>query len=419
MNKTTLQRVLSRVNADCEKVEGFQHGIGKLSFADEYTPGEVKLWIPCGITLIDLALGGGLPIGRVVELFSENESEGKTTLAFHFMAQLQRYANGGGLGLWLEQETAMDKERAENGLGVDTGNLFIDCPHSVEDGFIRIWKWLDRMSEESECANQPKLIVWDTIAAASSRASAGGDMYADGIASKPRAIGEGLRGLVQKLYKCNATLLLLNQSYVNIRAKQTYIVYEQPGGKGLKFYSTIRFKVKRVGRAAEKKTIKSGKEGKNTQIGIVAEVEVVKNKIAPPYRSVNTAIIGYKGYNNPLSYAHFYADLKLEDMVQSAGAYYRLAGAEKCVTWDSIDSLQENPEVWAGICPHFYAKALELFPLPPDRRVDESTGWVTKIDGVDQFVSFGDGEREMSEGEVEVAGQKVKKSRAKKKKSKK
>lgn len=422
MKNKALRSVLTKVNKACEAEEGFQHGIGKLSFADEYTPGEVKLWIPSGINLVDFMLGGGLPVGRVVELFSEHESEGKTTLALHFMAQLQRYANGGGLGLWLEQETAMDKERAEHGIGVDTKNLFIDCPHSVEDAFVRIWKWLDAVSDPKEgWPDVPKLIVWDTVAAATTRAGAAGNQYAGGMSEKPRIISENLRGLVQRLYKCNATFLVLNQSYTVIGGKNPFPTYEQPGGKGLKYYSSIRFKVSKRGHLAEAKTVKSGKEGRNTKTGILPEIETVKNKTAPPFRSVRAALNGYHGYNNPLSYAHFYADMKMADMVSPAGAYYRLAGAEKCVKWADIAGMEQDSEQWAPIHAAFCQRAVEMFPLPPDRRVNPKTGWVEKIEGVEQFVSSGDGDKAMSEEDIARASEKVKRSKksAKKKVSKK
>lgn len=417
-NREALQRVLERVNSACEAEEGFQHGLGKLTFADEYTPGEVKLWIPSGINLIDLPLGGGLPCGRVVEIFSEDESEGKTTIALHFMAQLQRFARGGGLGLWLEQETALDKDRAAEGLGVDTASLFMDGPHSVEDGFIRIWKWLDETCAVDEFKAQPKLIVWDTIAAAPPRAEAAGQMYADGMTSKPRAISAALRGLVQRLYKANATLLMLNQSYTNIRSKLPFPVYEQPGGKGLKFYSSIRLRLKRIGYTAESKTVKSGKAGKNTKTGIIVEMETVKNKTAPPFRSAHLALAGYRGYNNPLTYAHHFADLKRDDLIKPKGAYYQLAGAGKNVTWSQIEELETSSE-WPAIQGSFWGASLEMFPLPPDRRLNPETGWIEKIDGVDQFLSFGDGERPMTEEEIARASEKVTKPKPRKKSGKK
>lgn len=410
MSREALGRVLARLRGQCEQVEGFKYGLDKVEFAHDHTPGQVKMWIPSGIALLDYALGGGLPCGRVIELFSEQESEGKTTLGLHFMAQLQRR---GGAGLWLEQETAMDKDRAQRGLGVDTDSLLITCPHSVEDGFIIIRSWIEQMAEEPDYKGKPLLIVWDTIAAAPTRASQAGDMFAGGMAEKPRVIAEALRSMVQFLYKNNATLLMLNQSYTNISARLPFPVYEQPGGKGLKFYSSVRVKVKKIGYTAEGKTVKGGKEGQNTKTGIIAEVSTVKNKVAPPYRSVNLALLGPTGYNNPLSFAHYYSDTKQTDMIsQSGSGRYGLPSGDT-VYWKDIETLDKDPS-WPTILGAWCQRATELFPLPPDRQLNPETGWIEAIEGVEPFQSFGDGEKEMSAEDVEIMARKVVKSRKKK-----
>src|SRR5690606_10881617 len=118
--KDALASVLGKIRNSLEKTDGFSFGLDNINFADTYTPGEVKRWIPSGVNLLDLVLGGGLPVGRICELFSESESEGKSTFALHFAAQCQ--ARGGSV-LWFEQEAALDRDRARR-IGVDTENMF-------------------------------------------------------------------------------------------------------------------------------------------------------------------------------------------------------------------------------------------------------------------------------------------------------
>jgi RecA/RadA recombinase len=345
----------------------------------------------------------------VVELFSIKESEGKSTLAQAFEIQTQL---GGGLVMHKEQETAMDIDRFER-MGGDPSNMFITCPHSVEDGFITARSWLESLAE-TEFAEVPKLIVWDTIAAAPTRAEQGENMYADGMASKPRIIGQSLRGMVQLLYKCNATLLLVNQSYTCINSKLPFPVYEQPGGKGIKFYSSLRIEVKRCGYLAEAKTVKGGKEGQNTKTGILSEITTVKNKVAPPFRTVRVALEGPTGYNNPLTYAHWFMDTKETDMISGASGYYQIPGRAKKLRWGELSAIPANDPalaVWAG-------RALQRFPLPVDRQVNPATGWVEHIDGMAQFQSSGGGEREMTDEEVAEANKKAKMAAKKKAKKK-
>lgn len=398
--KQALSDVLKKIRGNLEKKEGFSYGLDRIDFADVYTPGEVKSWIPSGINLLDYVLGGGLPVGRVCELFSESESEGKSTLALHFAAQCQ--ARGGAI-LWFEQETALDKERARR-MGVDTDSLVITCPHSVEDGFLVLQEWVRAVSNDKAFQGAPLLIVWDTIAAAPTRAEHGDNPFASGMTAKPRIISQALRPAVQYLYKANATLLLVNQSYTQINSKLPFPVYEQPGGKGIKFYSSLRFRVKRKGYLSEAKTVKSGEAGKNTKTGILVEVETVKNKLAPPFRSVRLALEGPTGLNNPLSFAHYYADTKQTDMVSGGGGgRYGLAG-EVTTYWKDLEqAVSQNPDVLQK----WQVRASELFPLPPDRQVNPNTGWVEMVEGTQQFLSFGDGERAMTDEEIELAAERV------------
>ena len=405
--KEALSRVLKKTRDRCEKVDGYLPGLDRIEFADDYVPGAVKRYIPSGVNLIDFALGGGLPLGRVVELYSIKESEGKSTLAQAFELQMQR-ANG--LVMHYEQETAMDIDRYQR-MGGDPESMFISCPRSVEDAFISMRSWLEELAT-TEFAEVPKLIVWDTIAAAPPRAELGENMYADGMMAKPRIISQSLRGIVQLLYKSNATLLLVNQSYTCINARLPFPVYEQPGGKGIKFYSSVRIEVKKVGFLAEAKTVKSGKDGQNTKTGILTQVLVVKNKVAPPFRSVQVALEGPTGYNNPLSYAHTFMDAGEVAMISGHKGYYQIPGAKKKIRWNEISSIPpENPAlgVWAG-------RALQMFPLPPDRQVNPATGWVEHIEGMNQFTSAGDGDREMTSEEIEVAVTKTTRKRKKAKK---
>jgi len=220
--------------------------------------------IPSGSVSLDLALGvGGVPRGRIIEIFGP-ESSGKTTLALHILANAQKM---GGKGAFVDAEHALDPEYAKR-LGVDVENLLISQPDTGEDA-LNILETLVRSGAIS-------CVVVDSVAALTPRAEIEGEMGAQFIGLQARLMSQALRKLTALADRTKTTIIFINQIRSQIgmgpmvRAEST----TTPGGRALKFYSSIRIEVKRVGQ------IKKGEE----VIGSRVKAKVVKNKVAPPFK---------------------------------------------------------------------------------------------------------------------------------------
>lgn len=262
--------------------------------------GNVEVF-PTGIPSLDIALGGGIPRGRVVEIYGP-ESSGKTTLASHIIGQVQKR---GGLAAFIDAEHAFDPEYAKT-LGVHLEDLLVSQPDTGEQG-LEITETLVR-------SNAVDVVVVDSVAALVPRAEIEGEMGDAMVGVQARLMSQALRKLTGAISKSRTTVIFINQIRMKIG-----VMFGNPetttGGNALKFYASVRMEIRR------KEQIKEG----DTVVGVVTGVKVVKNKIAPPFRTALFDIIYGEGISREGSLLDTGAEL---DVVRKSGAWYYL-GEEK------------------------------------------------------------------------------------------
>jgi recombination protein RecA len=252
--------------------------------------------IPTGSLSLDLALGGyGVPRGRVLEIFGP-ESSGKTTLTLHIIANAQR---AGGVAAFIDAEHALDPSWAKR-LGVQLDDLLVSQPDTGEQG-LEICEMLVR-------SNAVDVIVIDSVAALIPRAEIEGDMGDSHVGLQARLMSQALRKLTAAIAKSRTTVIFINQ----IREKIGVMFGNPettPGGRALKFYSSIRIDVRRTGSIKEAEVA----------VGNRTRARVVKNKIAPPFREAEFDIMFDRG----ISYEGDLLDLAAADnVVEKMGAWY-------------------------------------------------------------------------------------------------
>ncbi len=252
--------------------------------------------ISTGSIALDVALGvGGLPKGRIIEVFGP-ESSGKTTLALHVIAEAQKK---GGVCAFIDAEHALDVLYARK-LGVNTDDLIISQPDTGEQA-LHIVEYL-------VCSGAVDVIVVDSVAALTPRAEIEGDMGDQHMGLQARLLSHGLRKLTSVVSKANCILLFINQIRMKIG-----VVYGNPetttGGNALKFYTSIRLDIRKIGTIKDKDVI----------IGNQTKVKVVKNKVAPPFKQADFDIM----YNEGISKLGEIIDMGVKfGFIEKAGSYY-------------------------------------------------------------------------------------------------
>jgi recombination protein RecA len=275
--------------------------------------------VPTGALTLDLALGGGLPKGRVVEIYGP-ESSGKTTLALHALAEVQKL---GGIAAFVDAEHALDPRYA-GVLGVDIENLLVSQPDTGEMAL----EVVDQLIR----SNAVDIIVVDSVAALTPRAEIEGDMGDAQVGSQARLMSQAMRKITGNIGKSGCTVIFLNQLRQKIG-----VTYGNPetttGGNALKFYASVRLDIRRI------QTLKKGTE----EFGIRAKVKVAKNKIAPPFRIAEFDIIFGKG----ISSLGCILDMAEETgVVVRKGAWYSYNGENVGQGRDNtIIYLEKNPDI--------------------------------------------------------------------------
>jgi recombination protein RecA len=328
------QAALQRVIAQIEK----QYGQGSIMQMDENCYAQIE-GIGTGALSLDIALGGvGLPRGRITELFGP-ESSGKTTLALHVIASAQK---AGGVAAFIDAEHALDTTWAKK-LGVDVSSLLVSQPDTGEQA-------LD-IAEMLIASNSVDVIVVDSVAALTPKAELEGDIGDTHVGLQARLMSQAMRKLAGVAHKSGCTLLFINQLRQKIG-----VVFGNPevttGGNALKFYSSVRLEVRRIG------PIKDG----TVIAGNRTRVKIVKNKLAPPFREVEIDIL----YGRGVWEAGDLLDRGLESgVIERSGAWLGWGdrqlgqGREKAAL-----ALDQDPELCAALRQIILEHAKSGAPLP-------------------------------------------------------
>lgn len=279
--------------------------------------------ISTGSMSLDVALGGGIPRGRIVEIYGP-ESSGKTTLSLHVLAEAQKK---GGSVAFIDAEHALDPEYARK-IGVNVDELILSQPDSGEQA-LEIVETLVR-------SNALDVIVVDSVAALTPRAEIDGDMGDSHMGLQARLMSQALRKLTAVTSKSKTTVIFLNQLRMKIG-----IMFGNPetttGGQALKFYSSIRMDIRSIGKIEEASTL--DKE----QIGIRVKVKIVKNKMAAPFKIAEFDVL----YNKGISFEGDLLDLAAKyNVVRKAGAFYSYKETKLGQGRESVKSfMQENAKI--------------------------------------------------------------------------
>jgi recombination protein RecA len=296
-----------------------QHGKGSVMRLGERSAAPIEV-IPTGSIALDVALGiGGLPRGRVIEIFGP-ESSGKTTVALHAVANAQA---AGGLAAFIDAEHALDPEYAR-ALGVDTDALLVSQPDTGEQA-LEIADMLIR-------SGALDVIVIDSVAALVPRAEIEGEMGDSHVGLQARLMSQALRKITGALSNSGTTAIFINQLREKIG-----VMFGSPetttGGRALKFYASIRLDVRRI------ETLKDGSDA----VGNRTRVKVAKNKVAPPFKQAEFDIV----YGRGISREGSLIDVGVEQgLIRKSGAWYTYEGDQLGQGKENVRTfLRDNPDL--------------------------------------------------------------------------
>ena len=278
--------------------------------------------VPTGSLSLDIALGaGGIPKGRIVEIYGP-ESSGKTTVALHMVAEVQKR---GGIAGFIDAEHALDPVYARN-IGVDIDNLYISQPDSGEQAL--------EITETMVRSGAVDIVVVDSVAALVPKAEIDGEMGDSHVGLQARLMSQALRKLTAAVSKTHCIVIFINQLREKIG-----VMFGNPetttGGRALKFYASIRMDVRRI------ETLKSAGE----QVGNRTRIKIVKNKIAPPFKQAEFDIMFGKG----ISKEGDILDLAVGcDVINKSGAWFAYQGEKIGQGRENAKNyLAQNPEILA------------------------------------------------------------------------
>lgn len=293
--------------------------------------------VPTGALSLDIALGaGGYPKGRIIEIFGP-ESSGKTTLALHAVAEVQKR---GGIAGFIDAEHALDPRYAAN-IGVDIDNLYISQPDSGEQAL--------EIAETMVRSGAMDILVIDSVAALVPKAEIDGEMGDSHVGLQARLMSQALRKLTSVISKSNCILIFINQ----LREK-VGVMFGSPetttGGRALKFYASVRLDIRRI------ETLKQNGDASGNRV----RVKIVKNKIAPPFKQCEFDIM----FGTGISKEGDVLDLAVnENIVEKSGAWFAYKG-------DKIGQGRENAKVYLHDNPRILAEienqVREKYGLPVD-----------------------------------------------------
>lgn len=310
--KKALEAAIAKLEKDFGKGTVMRLGDPKAQVAVET--------VPTGALSLDIALGlGGVPKGRIVEIYGP-ESSGKTTVALHMIAEVQKR---GGIAGFIDAEHALDPVYAGN-IGVDINELYISQPDSGDQAL--------EITETMVRSGAMDIVVIDSVAALVPKQEIEGDMGDSHVGLQARLMSQALRKLTPVISKSNCVVIFINQ----LREK-VGVMFGNPetttGGRALKFYSSIRLDIRRT------ETLKQGGE----MVGNHVRVKVVKNKIAPPFKEAEFDIMFGKGISREGDVLDLAAGL---DIVNKSGAWYAYEGNKIGQGRENAKGyLREHPEV--------------------------------------------------------------------------